>query len=68
MVCDCCGTGCDGWECIYDKLANYDASDPQEKAVAQMIGMYLTSELWADGFGFTIDYTRYSYYDEYLCE
>lgn len=61
-------SGCCGWEHVYGLIADYDASDAQEKAVAQMLAMKLT-ELYVEGdFGnYVIDYNRYKWYDCDAC-
>jgi hypothetical protein len=48
--CDLESENCDKWDCIWQKLGNYNASDDCEKAEAQMIGMELTNEFFDGDF------------------
>ena len=57
--CDGIDADCTTWGAVYDRLANFNASVAQEKAIAQMIAMKLTSAFSEDGFGYSIDYSRY---------
>ena len=55
---------CDEWEEVYELIANYDPTSAQEKAIAQMLAMRLSGEYNEEGFSYSIDYTRYMWYDE----
>jgi hypothetical protein len=58
-ICPCEGSECEDWQCMWETIGNYTASDACEKADAQMAGMHLTSMFFADGFDFVIDTSTY---------
>jgi hypothetical protein len=52
-LCDCdeqTFEGCEQWQCIWEKIGDYNARDACEKAEAQMIGMKLTNEFFQGDF------------------
>ena len=55
---------CESWGDVYERLAKFDASSAEEKAIAQMFAMKLTSAYSEDGVAYFVDYSRYPYDSE----
>jgi|GEM_PF-2223338 len=52
---------CGSWDDVYKRLAKFDASSAEEKAIAQMFAMKLTSAYSEGGVVYFVDYSRYPY-------
>jgi spore coat protein A len=58
-LCDCTGSDCPNWNCIWEKVGDFQQNNATSKAVAQMVALQLTNESYEQGYDLWVDSSRY---------